>query len=166
MTSNQIIQYVLRFILLLIWQVLVLKNIPLGQVNIYIYPIALLLLPLEIAHGLLIVIAFFSGLIIDMFYDTAGLHAGVMALIGLLRPVTCMLYEPRGGYEMGQALTRERLGWSWFFKYTATLFAVAIFCITILEELDFSLIWLMRFVISYILSMIFMLLYQFIFNPK
>ena len=166
MTSNQILQYSARFFLLLIWQVLVLKNMPLGQVNIYIYPIALLLLPLEISHGLLIVIGFASGLIIDMFYDTAGLHAGVMALVGLLRPITCMLYEPRGGYEMGQALTRERLGWNWFFKYTATLFAVTIFAITILEDLDFSLVWLMRFVISYIVSMIFVMLYQFIFNPK
>jgi hypothetical protein len=155
----------LRLVALIFLQVLVLKNIPMGRVNIYMYPIILLLLPLEMAQGLVLLAGFMLGLCIDLFYDTLGLHASVMCLIAALRPGTYWLIEPRGGYEIGNTPTRAKLGWVWFLKYTALLFGVAIFFITILEDLSFSFVWFVRFLLSFGVSMAFLMLFQFIFNP-
>ncbi len=166
MTSSQILSQSLRFLLLLFLQTLVLKNLPLAKVNPYLYPLALLLLPLEISHTTLVAIGFFYGLSIDLFYDTLGLHAGVMAFIGFIRPYICHLIEPRGGYEIGQTLTPARLGWSWFVRYASLMFFISILLITLGEELSFSLAWLMRFLLSLPVSLLCVLLYQFIFNPK
>lgn len=166
MSSSQILSQVGRFFFLLILQVLVLKNLPFEKVNPYLYPLALLLLPLEITHATLIIVGFFFGLSIDLFYDTLGLHAGVLAFIGFIRPYICHLIEPRGGYEIGQTLTPSRLGWSWFVRYAALMFLLATLLVTLGEELSFSLVWLMRFVLSYFASMVCVLLFQFIFNPK
>jgi hypothetical protein len=163
--NNANIWKFLRFLAVLMLQVLVLKNIPMGRVNIYIYPIVLLLLPLEMAQGAVLLLAFLLGISIDVFYDTLGLHASVMCLIAAARPGTFWLIEPRGGYEIGNTPTRVKLGWAWFFKYTALLFGLAIFLITILEDLSFSLVWFVRFVLSFGVSMAFLMLFQFIFNP-
>jgi hypothetical protein len=163
--NNLQLQKVLRAVFIILLQVLVLKNMSLGKVNIYLYPLIILLIPLETTHGLVIFLSFLCGVSIDIFYDTLGLHAAVMVLIAYLRPGVCYLIEPRGGYDAHQALTRSRLGWTWFIKYTAALFGVAILLITFLEDLSFSTVWLVRLCLSYSASMAFLMLYQSIFNP-
>jgi hypothetical protein len=164
--NNFNIKKALHFIFIVLLQVLVLKNMSLGKVNIYLYPIIILLLPLEIPHGLLVLLGFVCGLSIDIFYDTLGLHAAVMTLIAFARPGVCYLIEPRGGYEAHQSLTRSRLGWTWFSKYAGIIFGLSILLITLLEDLSFSMVWLVRFSLSYSVSMAFLMLYQSIFNPE
>ena len=63
-----------RFILLVIVQFLF-KEIDYANIDIYIYPVFILLLPLGIVDGVLILFCFFIGLFIDAFYNTIGLYA-------------------------------------------------------------------------------------------
>ena len=72
--SDAIIANVLRFIGLFLVQVLILKNIDINTsyVNLYIYPLLLIMLPIRINKLALLFIAFFLGLLVDLFYMTPG----------------------------------------------------------------------------------------------
>ncbi len=155
-----------RFILLVIVQFL-LKEVDYANIDIYIYPVFILLLPQGIVHGLLIVICFLFGLLIDAFYNTMGLYASAAVFVAALRPVILALLEPRGGYENNKALTKYHLGNRWFLQYSALLLFLHTLWVVSLEELQlFSWMWVLRISIIFILSMLLSLLYQFIFNPK
>ncbi len=157
---------IFRFIFLLLLQGLVLQGIDFKYINIFVYPIFLFLLPLELPHGLLILFSFMMGISVDLFYNSFGLHAAAMVGLAFIRPLLCALVEPRGGYEVAQTLTKHSLGLRWFFKYSALLCFVHLFFVTVLEDLGFSWLWLGRLLLGFVLSMILIILYQFIFNPK
>ena len=164
--SNVYTSNALRFLTLLLVQGLILQNIALGKVNMYIYPLFILLLPIEMPHALIVLLGFLYGLSIDMFYDTDGLHAAATTLIAFARPLVCAIIEPRGGYEIGQTLTKHSLGIRWFINYSAILVFTHLFIVVTLEELAFSLMWILRLTTGFTLSMALIILYQFIFNPK
>lgn len=156
----------LRFLTLLLVQGLILQNIALGRVNMYIYPLFILLLPIEVPHALIVLLGFFYGLLIDIFYDMDGLHAAATTLIAFARPAVCAVLEPRGGYEFGQTLSKHNLGIRWFINYSAILIFTHLLIVVTLEELAFSLMWILRLVLGFFLSMSLIVLYQYIFNPK
>ena len=155
-----------RFFFLLLIQGLVLQYIGYKNIYVFIYPVFLMLLPLEIPHGLLVFLCFLLGISVDIFYNGFGLHASVMVALAFARPLICGLIEPRGGYEVGQTLSAKNLGFRWFIRYSAVISVLHMFLIILLEELSLSWFLLARVVIGFLLSMLMILLYQFIFNPK
>ena len=67
---------ILRFVVLVLIQVLVINNLQLSSyVDPFIYVLFILLLPFETPGWILLLFAFSLGLTIDMFSDTAGVHA-------------------------------------------------------------------------------------------
>jgi hypothetical protein len=125
-----------------------------------------MLLPLEIPHGLLVFLCFLMGISVDIFYNGYGLHASIMVALSFARPLICGLMEPRGGFEVGQSLSAKSLGLRWFIRYSSVISIIHIFMIILLEELSLSWFLLARVFIGFLLSMLMILLYQFIFNPK
>lgn len=164
--SNVYTANVFRFIFLILVQGLVLKGIELEHINIFLYPLFIMLLPLELAHGLVVLAAFCMGLSIDMFYDSFGLHAASLVIVAFARPLLCALIEPRGGYEVGQSLTKHSLGFRWFIRYSAIISFSHILIVSSLEDLSIGWLWLARILIGFVLSLFLVILYQFIFNPK
>lgn len=83
----KIIAYnLIRFILLIILQVALLKNI--GYYNIAIplpYILFILLLPLGTPNFLLFLISLLTGLTVDAFYDSIGVHAAACVALALFR---------------------------------------------------------------------------------
>ena len=110
--------------------------------------------------------AFCMGLSIDMFYDSFGLHAASLVIVAFARPLLCALIEPRGGYEVGQSLTKHSLGFRWFIRYSAIISFSHILIVSSLEDLSIGWLWLARILIGFVLSLFLVILYQFIFNPK
>jgi hypothetical protein len=106
------------------------------------------------------------GISVDIFYNGFGLHASVMVAIAFARPLICGLMEPRGGFEVGQSLNAKSLGLRWFMKYSAVISLIHMFLIILLEELSLSWFLLARVIFGFLLSMLVIVLYQFIFNPK
>lgn len=166
MNTSVISSNIIRFILLIILQVLVVQNIQMGKVSIYIYPLFILLLPLELLQAITLPLVFVYGLLLDMFTNMDGLNAAVSVWTMAWRPLVCMFLEPRGGYQMGQTLTKHSLGIRWFMRYSAIMMANHVFFTVLLEDLSFSLMGLVRFVLSFLLSWLLVVLYQFIINPK
>ena len=154
----------IRFILLIIIQ-FVLKGV--DSVDIYIYPVFILLLPVGMIDGVVLLLAFVYGLSIDMFYNTPGLFASAAVAVAAARPLVLAILEPRGGYEQGKAPTKYNLGTRWFLQYSGILMLWHTIWVVALEQGSlFS--WLRMFIwlMIYALSMLIITLYQFLFNPK
>lgn len=160
----------LRFLVLTLLQVLVLKNMQLGgaelYIELYLYPLFLLLLPMRLPTWVLIIVAFAHGLLIDIFYDSMGLHAASLVLLAFLRPVLCAQIEPRGGYDVEEYPTKDRLGMPWFLRYSGILMFVHSSFVVFLQELSFSQVFVLKLLLSYLFSMLLIILYQYIINPK
>ena len=88
MQSNIYFILSIRFIVLVLLQVLILNNINfLGYINPYIYLLFILTFPFNGNKSLLIVLSFLIGLTIDLFGDSGGIHAAACVVIAYLRPV-------------------------------------------------------------------------------
>jgi len=88
MNSN-LLGNTLRFVVLLLLQVLVFNNILLeflGNVSPYPYIIFILLLPIQANKISLLTISFVFGLLLDMFGNSGGSHAGACLVLAFVRP--------------------------------------------------------------------------------
>lgn len=85
--TNTIITNTLRFILLVLLQVLVLNNINfLGYVNPYLYVLFLVMYPFNTPQSLFLIVAFLLGISIDAFEDSGGINAAACVVIAFIRP--------------------------------------------------------------------------------
>lgn len=166
MSNNLFGINIFRFIFVLLLQGLLFKYVDFKLIDIYIHPLFVLLLPLEIPMVLALILAFALGLGVDTFLNSFGLHAAVMVALAFLRPLICAIIEPISGYEPGQLLSKESLGRSWIIRYTALMMGAYMIMATLLEDLSISWLWLARCILSFIISSLFVLLYQFIFKIR
>lgn len=113
---------IIRFVLLVLIQILVLNNIQLsGYINPYFYVLFILLMPFETPGWMVTLIGFFLGLSIDLFANTPGMHAAATAFMGYLRLFVLRYMEPRDGYEPGTFPRIFYYGFNWFLKYALIL---------------------------------------------
>lgn len=163
---NEVIRNSLRFILLVLLQVLIVQNIHLGAyVILFPYILFILLLPFEIPKLLVMFIAFCTGLVIDMFYDTAGIHAAVCTLVGYSRHYILKVLAPREGYDAGQSPTIQSMGAVWFITYSATIIFIHHLFFFYLEIFRFDEFFttLLRVFLSTIGTFVFVYVIQFLF---
>ena len=159
----------IRFIILLIIQVAVLKYIDLGMhISILLYPLFIVLLPFHTPNWMLIISSFLLGLSVDVFYDSLGVHAFVGTLVGYLRPMIANLVAPRGGYDVQQTPTKHSLGIEWFIRYSGIIFFLHLLVFFILEffSINHFGVLLLNTLISFVIVMIINVIVQYIFNPK
>ncbi len=90
----------------------------------FAYIAFLLLIPLEAGALLVMLMGFATGLIIDIFYDSLGIHASACVIIMFLRPYLVNLMTPRGGYDAGLVPTLRVMGFEWFSVYSYVLILV------------------------------------------
>jgi len=87
MNSNLLIINSFRFVLLILFQVILFDHISfLKYVNPYPYILFILLFPVNGNRMGLILSSFFLGLFIDMFNDSGGVHAASSVILAYLRP--------------------------------------------------------------------------------
>jgi hypothetical protein len=86
MNNSPILINILRFITLVLLQVIILNHINfLGYVNPYLYILFIIIFPLDGNISLLIFLSFLLGLSIDLFGDSGGVHAAASVFIAYLR---------------------------------------------------------------------------------
>ncbi|MGZ3883011.1 MAG: rod shape-determining protein MreD [Bacteroidia bacterium] len=123
--TGDIVRNIIRFFVLVLLQVLIVQNIRLGSYIILLpYVLFILMLPFETPRLTLIGLSFFLGLVIDMFYDTAGMHAAACTLMGFSRYYLLKFIAPRDGYEQGLQPTVDDMGSAWFITYAGILIVV------------------------------------------
>lgn len=162
---NRILRFSIIFIILILLQVLLFNNIQFsGYVNPFIYIMFILLLPVEISPWLLLIISFFTGLIIDFFSGTPGMHTSATVLAGFTRPYVLRFISPRDGYEPGVDPSMLVYGLRWFLIYASVMVLIhhsLLFYIEVFRFTDFFRT-LFRVILSSFFSVIFILLLEFI----
>lgn len=159
--SRTILINLIRFIVLLLVQVFLLKNITLYSLSIpYVYILFILLLPFEIPNILLFALAFLTGLVVDAFYDTPGLHASACVLLAFVRILFISITVQKEGFDNDPEPTLSVMGFRWFFTYASILTLFHHFFLFNLEVFDLGEIryTFMRFILSSIFTVFLMLI--------
>jgi len=166
---NRILKFGLIFVLLILLQVLLFNNIQFsGYVNPYVYIMIILLLPVEIPAWLLLIISFFTGLVMDLFTGTPGMHTAATVLAGFIRPYLLRVLSPRDGYESNKVPSMAVYGFQWFFIYTLVMVLIhhtALFYLEVFRLADFLRTFL-RVLLSSLFSITFILLIEYIRKRK
>jgi rod shape-determining protein MreD len=163
----EIIRILLRFLLLVAIQVLVLNKIQLGgYINPFLYVMFILMLPVRIPKTLLLLIAAATGLVIDMYGNTQGMHAAACTLMGYLRPAWLRILAPRDGYEADAVPSIKRYGFQWFIVYASVLVFAHHFLLFYLEVFRLSefLSTFLRVVVSTLVTLLLIILSQYLFS--
>ncbi len=86
--KNSVSVNIARFIALMIVQIYIFNNVNLfGYINPYPYILFLLVFPFTANRAVYIFIAFLTGLTMDMFGNSGGVHAAACLFLAYLRPV-------------------------------------------------------------------------------
>ncbi|GAB3933301.1 rod shape-determining protein MreD [Mucilaginibacter myungsuensis] len=159
--SRTILINLVRFVVLVLVQVFLLKNITLYSLSIpYIYILYILLLPFEIPNILLFLLAFLTGLTVDAFYDTPGLHAAACVLLAFVRILFINITVQKEGFDNEPEPTLSVMGFRWFFTYASILTLFHHFFLFNLEVFSISEIQytFTRFIISSVFTVFLMLI--------
>lgn len=169
--GGNILTYSIYFIAFLAIQVILFMHFSLfaGMAFCYFYILFILMLPIQLSHVMLMLVAFFTGLSVDLFYSTQGIHAAVSVLVAYMRPYLINLLTPRGGYDESVELSISSLGSRWFVTYASILIFVHHFTLFIIESIGFGnvLLLLGKTIASSIFTLVMVILAQYlIYTPK
>lgn len=168
MNSRLVIINILRWFILLSCQILLLRNMSFYNLaNPFVYILFLLLLPFRIPNLLLYLIAFFTGLTIDAFYDTLGVHAAACVALVFVRILFISVSVSRDNFDEPEP-TLGNMGFKWFLLYAAlctfshhiVLFLLETFRIS---EFNYT---MMRGLLSSVFTLFIILLVEFIFYNR
>lgn len=161
---NNTLRFGLIFILLILSQVFLFNNIQFsGYVNPYVYIMFILLLPVELPAWLLLILSFITGLIIDFFSGSLGMHTAASVLAGFVRPYVLQILSPRDGYEPGSEPSMIIYGFRWFLIYTLIIVLIHHTALFYLEVFRFTEFFrtLLRVLLSSLFSATFILLIEY-----
>jgi rod shape-determining protein MreD len=146
---------IFRFVVLILFQVLVMDNVLInGYMIPYIYVLFILLMPFETPRWVQLLSAFALGLSIDLFSGTLGMHTAASVLAGYARPYLLNLLAPRDGYDPETYPRVHYYGFLWFLKYTALIVVIHHLALFYLEafQLKHFFSTLLRVILSSILT--------------
>lgn len=172
MNSSVLLPSLWRFIVLTLVQVLVLKQVALlggPYFNILIYPLFILLLPIEIPTAFAVMLGFGIGLAVDVFYNSPGVHASAGAWSAFARSFLLQAFEPKGGFSGKEIVPAPAyFGWPWFVQVAALFFALHLFWYFSVDAFTFVYFGTitLKTLAAWALTMIFVIFYGFLFNPK
>ena len=165
--NSTLLVNIARFLLLLFAQVLLFNHIDLfGYINPYPYILFIILFPVNGNKFSLLAASFLLGIIMDMFWNSGGVHATACVLLAYFRPAIFkfsfgLSYEYQT-VKLNDVLTPER--------FSFILIAVVIhhFTIFLLEVFKISLIWdvFLRTLFSTIFTIITCILIIYIIKPN
>jgi hypothetical protein len=126
---SEFLRNILRLAAFILIQVYILNKIPPLHrfVFPYLYFLFILWLPFSVSKMWLLVIGFFTGLILDYFMMTPGLHAAACALIAYIRPFIINILTPKDSSEFNyREPSPKAMQW--------TPYAVYVFILTLLHH--------------------------------
>ena len=171
--SNLVLTNTFRFLGLLFLQVLILQRVGIGwtsfpYIHILLYPLFIILLPMRTPKAAVMLLAFLIGISVDLFYSSPGIHASASVFTGFIRSFILARLEPRGGYNVNFSPTKERMGLNWFLRYAGILMAAHLFFYFSVEAFTFVFFIdiLIKTLVGFVISMMFIILFMFIFNPR
>lgn len=169
MTSIMVFNNFIRFVFLILFQVLILNNINLGgYVNPFFYVYFILLLPFSTPRWALLGLAFLLGMGIDIFTNTPGLNATACVAMAFARPFIINIISTSTESLIGVNPKIRNQGIKWFFYYALILILIHHTVLFYLEVFRFEEFFqtLFRILVSSALTLLFVLLSEYLFFQK
>jgi hypothetical protein len=104
-----------------------------------------------------------TGIIIDLFTGSPGMHSSATVLAGFVRPSVLRIVSPRDGYEPRSEPSMLSYGFRWFLTYTLLIVLIhhtALFYLEVFRFADFFRTML-RVLLSSLFTSIFIVLIEF-----
>jgi|GEM_PF-6256318 len=140
----------------------------LSSLVLFIYPIALISLPLTVPRNVVLVLGFMTGLLIDIWYQTPGLHTSALLTMLFVRPYCLQYILDERELRINMTTEKFTLTVPTFLTYGAVLYSLHSVCYFVLDQ--FSLmkpgLLILRILLSALLSLIFALVYRLIFLSR
>lgn len=141
--NNRLIINILRFIGLLLLQVLVVDNIRLGYyVHPYVYVLFILLLPFNTKKWQLLLSGFTLGFAVDLFCGTPGLNAAATVFMAFLRPYVINSMTRRKDINDNDEPSLYNMGVSWFLIYSSLMLTAHNIVLFLLEIFSLKLFYI------------------------
>ena len=170
--SNRLTPHIIRFVALLLLQGLVfnaMAEMSALPLQIFMYPLFILLLPTSLPSIYTVLLGFAVGLAADSFENTGAIHAGAGSMSGYVRYLLLRFYEPKGGFTGKELIPAPHwFGYTWFFRLAAIFFATHILWFFLLDAFNFVQLGSVIFktALSWLASMFFGVGLVAVINPK
>lgn len=167
--NNRLLSQILNFLVYVILQVLIVKNFVLFDMAFcYVYVGFLLLLPLDTGKINLLLLGFFTGLMVDIFYDSLGINAAASVLLMYIRPYWLDMIASRESEDNMFNPSLRNLGLESFLTYTLPLIFIHHFTLLYLDAGGFHMFFyvLLTVVFSTMFSALLIIIFQYLFYPK
>ncbi|UYZ61696.1 hypothetical protein [Hymenobacter weizhouensis] len=127
----------------------------------------MLFLPITTPIVVQLVLGFVTGLTLDVFFDTGGVHAAAAVLLMYVRPWVLRLLTPRDGYDAQDSVNIHQMGWQWTMVYLLLLVAMHHAAFFLLELGSFRVVGLTltKIIASTLYTTLTLLIIQLIFFP-
>ncbi len=165
----EILKIVFRFIILIAVQVLVLNHIEIsGYINPFLYVLFILMLPIRTPRLVLLIIAFATGITVDLFTNTTGMHAAACVLVAYFRPGWLKIIAPRDGYDPEAVPSVKQFGFQWFIIYSSVMVLVHHVVLFYIEVFRFSEFFstLIRALLSTVITLLLIIITQYLFTKS
>lgn len=168
MLGRTILINIFRWIALLFFQIFFLRNMAFYNLSTpFIYVLFLLILPFRIPNLLLYLIAFLTGLTLDAFYDTLGVHTSACVTLALVRILFISVSLNREDVDTPEP-SLGNMGFKWFSLYAVLCTFAHHFVLFFLEafkltELGYT---FGRTLLSVLLTLFTVLVAEFIFHNR
>lgn len=168
MNSKTILINIFRWFVLLFVQIFLLRNLNYYNLTTpFIYILFILVLPFRIPNLLLFLLAFFTGLTIDAFYDTLGVHTSACVALAFVRILFISVSVNRDAFDEPEP-SLGNMGLKWFALYAFLCTIVHHIVVFSLEAFKINEIayTLSRALISVVFTLFIVLLVEFTFHNK
>lgn len=136
---NKISGQIVRFVVMLLVQVLIFNHVRLlGFLNPNVYLFALFLLPLEMPRSAQYAVAFATGFVVDAFQMTYGIHASACMCFILLRPYLLYALNVNKKRNETEIPVPGKKDFRWLLMYTFLMVLAHQIFVSILEVFSFS----------------------------
>lgn len=120
--NRQFLSYIISFIAFFLIHVFFFRNaVFMHAAFCFFYVGFFLRMPVDVNPLAGMVAAFLMGLLVDLFYDSPGLHAMASVLLVFLRHYWLRLLTPQGGFDSGSRPALTQYGSLWYLLYALPL---------------------------------------------
>lgn len=168
MNGRTILVNIFRWLLLLFVQIFFLRNMAFYNLSTpFLYVLFMLVLPFGVPNLLLYIIAFVTGLTLDAFYDTLGVHTTACVALAFVRILFISVSLNRDAVDEPEP-SLGNMGFKWFSLYAVLCIFVHHFILFFLEAFKLSEIGytLGRILLSVVFTLFTVLLVEFIFHNR
>ncbi len=138
---SDFLRNIFRMAVFILVQVYILNKIPHLHrfITPYLYYLFILWLPFSISRVGLLLVSFITGLTLDYFMMTPGLHAAACVLTGYVRPFVINILTPKDSFEFNyREPSPKAMRWAPYAVYVLILSFLHHGYMVLLEWLDFG----------------------------